>query len=355
MNAAPRRASDVARRAMAAIGAAALVVVLIAVAAVLAAMAAGPAALSALRDALASSQPTFEALANAPILALTGLATMIALRCGLTNLGAEGQLLAGALAAIAVTTAASGAVSVPLVVAAILAGALAGALLMGFAAVVKSWLGAEEAVVTLILNVIATFAAAAAAGQPLQLLPASGLRQTVPFAGLPLLSLDAGMALASGALLAGLACVTAAAILRYTVVGLELRAVGGNAIAARFAGVRVARYWLATGVVAGACAGVAGAMMAVGIGAGTTAGVSTGLGYAGIAVALLSGRSALAVLIWAPCVSAIMAMADLAARVAALPAATGDLAVALLILFALAASMAPPAAARRAATDTGAR
>jgi simple sugar transport system permease protein len=145
-----------------------------------------------------------------------------------------------------------------------------------------------------------------------------------------------GMRLSLGALLVLAAIGLLAAMLRYTVWGFDIRAMSGNLVAARSAGIRVARTMLRVGLLSGALAGLAGGIEVVGRGYLTQD--VAGLGYAGIAVALLAGRSLLAVVPAALLVSALLVGIGSLQAVGA-PRFLADFAVGMTIVLALLAGL----------------
>jgi general nucleoside transport system permease protein len=283
------------------------------------------------------SVPAIEGtLVKAAPLMLTGLATALAFRVGLKNFGAEGQLLAGALVAIAV-----GAVthSLPVSISsalALAAGTLAGALMMAGAAILRVSLGTDEAIVTVLLNVVALIGVQVATGTPLPNVAATGVHQTFPLAtAVPIATLADDARLYAGLAIASLACATAFAAIRHTIVGFAVRAVGGNPVAAGLAGIPVGRVLLAAGAVSGALAGLAGAGAVVGLVGDAAPAITSGLGYAGIAVALLAGRAPLAIIPAALLVAAVLSGTASLSASAHAPAALVDIAAALTLVVAL--------------------
>lgn len=276
-------------------------------------------------------------LARSVPLMLTGLATLLAFRVRLNNFGAEGQLLAGVLAVIAI-----GFLKPPpsmLVMGGIAAGTLAGALMMAIPTVLKKRLGADEAIVTLLLNVVAMTAIAIAIGSSIQNLAPVGLNQILPFVGLlPATQPVIGVRNLIGLAIAGCLCIIVFAVIRYTVIGFSIRATGGNPMAARFAGIATGRVFMIAGSASGALAGFAGASLATGIVGNMQAGMTLGLGYAGIAVALLAGRWPLAIIPAALFVSSLLAGIEMLARIPQIQAALAGMAIALTMLATLAAS-----------------
>ena len=223
---------------------------------------------------------------------LTGLATSLALRINLYNLGAEGQLLAGALATLAVGTGvivAPSFVMIPLVV---IVAAAAGGALMLLAALIRLRRGGDEAIVTLLLNVVMLLALPMVLTGPLDIATATVRSQ-------PLIEQASLSGLGNVA-----ACSRPPAGARGRRSGLRDAAVHGLGIstsapwraisaAARAAGIRVARMMVRVGLISGALAGIAGAFEVSGSGYLTQD--IAGPGFAGIAVAVLAGRSPLAI------------------------------------------------------------
>ena len=193
-----------------------------------------------------------ETLTRATPLILTGLAAAVAFRARLFNIGAEGQLYAGALAAIAVGGLHGGSgigwpvwLLFPLMMA---AAALAGALLLLGPALMKARLGVDEVVTTLLLNFIVLLAVGALLDGPMKDPAAMGWPQSVALLGeLELGKLIAQTRVHTGLLWGAVLALGLWALLKYTVLGFDIRAVGANPRAAAFAGVPVTRtvVWVA--------------------------------------------------------------------------------------------------------------
>ena len=208
-----------------------------------------------------------ETLTRATPLILTGLAAAVAFRAHFYNIGAEGQLYAGALAAVAVGGLADGsgwAASPALLFPAMIAAAMAaGALLLLVPALLRTRLSVDEVVTTLLLNFIVLLFVSMMLEGPMKDPAAMGWPQSVALADdmqlgklIPRTRLHTGLLWA--VLLAGMLW----ALLRYTTFGFAVRAVGANARAAAFAGVPVTRTTLAVALLSGALAGLAGALAA---------------------------------------------------------------------------------------------
>ena len=222
-------------------------------------------------------------------LVLTGLAVAIAFRSGTWNIGAEGQLLVGALAATALARA-TGAAPWPLpLVAALAGGAIAGALWAVVAAALRVARNVNEVISTLMLNFVALRLVGWAVHGPL--MEAGGrYPQSEAIPATAVLPRLAGR-VHWGVVLAALAALAAWALLFRTARGFRWRAIGDNPRAAAVAGFRPHRELIAVMAVSGACAGVAGAVELLGVTGRLYEQFSAGQGYTAIAVALLGAAA----------------------------------------------------------------
>ncbi|MCX7775875.1 MAG: ABC transporter permease [Rectinemataceae bacterium] len=231
---------------------------------------------------------------------LTGLAFAFASRTGLFSIGAEGQLMMGSLAATAVAllVKAPKVVHLPLVLlAAILAGALWGAI----PGLLKAAFNVHEVVVTIMMNYIALHVNNYTI---LNIFGSVDRIKTAPFAPTALLkdpwleSITNGSRLNWGFIPVILALLIFSFIINRTTFGFSLRAVGYNKEAARYAGMKVNRNIVASMMIAGAFAGLAGAVITVGTFTfGRALPSAEGYGFDGIAVALVGGNEALGILL----------------------------------------------------------
>lgn len=230
-------------------------------------------------------------------LILAGLGVCIAFRCGVWNIGAEGQCLVGALATawlgIHVGTWPAW-IAIPAVLA---VGAAAGAAWAGLAAWLKLARGVQEVLSTILLNFVAIQLVAIAVRGPLTD-PASLSRDTTasiaPAARIPLLWAAGG--LHAGIVLAAVLSIVAWFFLNHTVAGLRIRIVGGNPVAARFARLPVSGYAAASFLFSGALAGLAGSVELAGNTYYLTANYGSGFGYTAIAVVMLARLSPIGVI-----------------------------------------------------------
>lgn len=285
------------------------------------------------KGALGSVFAASELTARATPLILTGLAAAIAFRAKLWNIGAEGQLYAGALAAVAVG---SGHLSVPadaLLPLVILAGALAGAAVMLVPTLLRVRLGADEVVTTLLLNFVILLFVQMMLEGPMKDPLGMGWPQSEPIVEEAMLpKLLERMRVHSGLVVALVLAVAAHVVLRRTVWGFEIRAVGENAAAARHAGIPVTATIVRVGLISGAFAGLAGVGEVAGLKGYLTADLSPGFGYAGIVVAMLAGLSPLGVVLAALFIAGVFVGADSMSRAIGVSSYLADLIVALSLL-----------------------
>lgn len=310
-----------------------------------------PTALAALwRGSFGSSYALFSAtLVRATPLLLAGLAVALAFRAGVWNIGAEGQLLAGATAAIA-------GASLPL------PGALRLVLALSFAAIAgAAWTlpaallrrrGVLEVISTIMLNFIALDLVGYLVRGPLQE-PTHAYPQSRTIDAAARLPRVAGTRLHLGVGIALIAAVALGIVMRRSAWGFRVRAVGANARAAASAGlIDVPRVTLEVFLVSGALAGLAGGIEATGVTYALYEGLSPGYGYTAIAVALLARLDPLLVAPSALLFGALEAGATAMQRDAGVPAAfvtvvEGSLVLLVLLLPVVTAAYARSAQARR--------
>ena len=231
----------------------------------------------------------------ASVLLLTGLATLVAFSGGVFNIGMEGQLYIGGLAAVAASLSfpGLGLVGIPF---ACLVAMFFGALFAFVPAVLKAKLNVNEIVTTLLLNFIALLFVSYMTGGPLHQ-EGSALPRTPPIpAGYELPTLP-GTTINVGIFVAILASVGVAFLLRRTRFGFEIRIMGGNLRAANYVGVGLARNTVLVMLISGALAGLSGAMLGLGSAYFWFEGVSKSYGYLGIGVALLAQLNPIVVII----------------------------------------------------------
>jgi ABC-type uncharacterized transport system permease subunit len=242
-----------------------------------------------------------QTLLQTTTLILTGLAVAFAFRCGMFNIGGQGQYFVGLVVANWLGVKFASMSIVPHVLIAIVGATLAGAAWAGIAGVLKATTGAHEVISTIMLNWIAFYTASwlFGAGGPLQ----NSTQATVPIsndvassAQLPVIWGTKGFqGLDIGFLIAIAALVVFWALINRTTLGYEVRAVGFNPDAAAYAGISVKKNLIRAMAISGAFAGLAGAVDMLGYlyHYGTLDVQVSQVGFIGIAVALLGRNTAL--------------------------------------------------------------
>ena len=237
-----------------------------------------------------------ETLINVTPLIFTGLAVAFSFRCGLFNIGAEGQLIMGQVASAWVGFALTGLpafVHMPL---ALVAGVAAGAAWGAVPGYLKARLGVHEVINTIMMNYIALYLSHYLVIGPLKAPGALPVTPTIAPAArlwrfLPPTRLHLGVVLAVAAVW------LVYYVLFRTTLGYEIRAVGQNPEAARYGGISVRRNIVLAMVISGGLAGAAGAVQVLGLQYKFLDIFSfTGYGFDGIAVALLGRNHPLGVL-----------------------------------------------------------
>lgn len=285
-----------------------------------------------------------ETLTRAIPLMLTGLAATVAFKARLFNIGAEGQLYVGALAAVAVGGLHGGTgFDLPpfiLFVLMLLAAALAGALLLLGPALMKAKLGVDEVVTTLLLNFIVLLLVSLMLDGPMKDPGAMGWPQSVALMGeLELSKLIPQTRVHTGLLWACTLAVALWALLKFTVLGFDIRAVGANARAAAFAGVSVTRTVVLVALLSGGLAGLAGAIEVAGRTGYLTLDMSPGYGYTGIVIAMLAGLHPLGVVLASVFVAGVLVGADSMSRAVGVPTFIADVIVATSLISVLVATL----------------
>ena len=299
----------------------------------------GPSWMAMLNGAFGSKLAITETLTRATPLIFTGLACAIAFRSRLWNIGAEGQLYAGALAVAALGSGviqAPGYVLIPLVM---LAAALAGAAMLMGPALLKRYMNVDDVVTTLLLNFIMALFVSIMVQGPMRDPMSMGWPQSLPVLDEATLDkLVTQSRLHTGLLLALALSVVLALVESRSVFGLQRRAVGLNPEAARFAGIPATRVLVWTTVVSGGLAGIAGAVEVMGMRGYVTGDLSPGFGYTGVIVAMLAQLHPLGVPVAALLVASVFVGADAMSRMFNVPSFIADVMVSLSLLSMLAGS-----------------
>lgn len=242
-----------------------------------------------LKGALGSPKSIANTISKSIPLAFTGLAVALGSRCGMLNIGAEGQLHAGAMAAV-LTALSLSAFPAPIVlIVSIIAGILAGMIVGGIPGFFKARLNTNEVIVAIMLNYICTLFTSWLVNGPVKSDGSTAQTEVLP-EGVWLRRL-----IPQTQLTTALFILIAVAVLMYiflwkTSVGYQLRAVGANPSAAGTAGIRVKLYMVMAMVLSGGLAALAGITEVFGKYHRFIEGFSPSFGFTGIAVAIL-GRN----------------------------------------------------------------
>jgi simple sugar transport system permease protein len=238
-----------------------------------------------LEGALGSVDGIIRTLTEATPLILTGLAVAVGFKAGLFNIGANGQFLMGALGAAAVGTVVADLNPFIAITLALGSGMLLSAFYGFIPGALKAWTGAHEVVTTIMLNIIAASMVTFLVTGPLEA-PGFSFARTgdVGNAAYPTLG-DTEAHL--GVLIAFAAVPIIYWLLSRSVFGFEIRMVGANPSAARYAGIRAGRVLIVTMALSGMLAGIAGAGQVLGLIGFISASYSTTAGFDAITIALL--------------------------------------------------------------------
>jgi general nucleoside transport system permease protein len=249
--------------------------------------------------AFGSTRSVLQTMVRASTLILTGLSAAIAFRAKIWNIGQEGQLIAGGVAAFWAFTLFSG-LPRPLFILLVLLFALAGGALLGaLTGVLKVRFRVDEIISTMMLNYIMLYFVAfmVSSGGPWKD-PASAYQQSVLIpaaARFPKLVPASGLHI--GLIVALAAAAVVKIILDRTPLGFEIRALGYNPTAARFKGMNVSATIMIVMLLSGGLAGLAGAGELMGVQYRLVLDLASGLGYTGIIVAMLANLDPLGVVL----------------------------------------------------------
>ena len=241
-----------------------------------------------IKGAFGGKQAIADTIIKTTPLILTGLAVGFGFRAGVFNIGAEGQMIMGALIATVVGINLGG---VPPVVAlpfTMLIGMLAGAGWAAIAGYLKAKTGAHEVVSTIMLNWIAMYLSSYMVTEPLAV--GSGTPKSPEIADSvklpPILTIGA-TEMTSGIIIAIVAAIIMYIILEKTTTGYEVKAAGFNPYAAEYGGISISKNITMSMAISGALAGLAGALEVMGVHHRFLGALSGGKGFDGISVALI--------------------------------------------------------------------
>jgi len=262
------------------------------------------AATSLLLSPISSMYGIAEILVRTTVLLIMGLGIAVGLRAGLWNVGAEGQYIVGSALAVATAIYLTSVPPVLRIVLMMLVGAAAGLVWIVVPAILRAKFGANEIIVTLLLNLVASNFLLYALDGPIRGKKSFGYlisdilppELRIPKI-LPETRLGLGIVMALG-LVAVFYLLT-----ERTSFGLQVRTIGRNVEAAKYAGIKIPRVIITTMLLGGAMAGLAGAIHVSGVIFTLDPGYPSGYGFIAIIVAMLGGASALGTTVAAVVVS----------------------------------------------------
>lgn len=284
--------------------------------------------------------PLSESLVASVPLIFAGLAVALGFRCGLFNIGAEGQLFVGALASVWVGYRVTGLpwlLHMPL---AVLAGAVAGAVWGAVPGYLKARTGAHEVINTIMMNWIAIRLTDWLINGPMERPGAAAkTREILGTAYLPQFSSDPRVRFHAGFFLALAAAALVYWFLFKTTWGFEIRTVGANPDAAGYSGMSISRNFVVAMGVSGALAGLAGTAQVLGVTHFLASGFSPGFGFDSIALALLGKSHPVGVVLAALLFGSLRAGATKMQSMAQIPVDIIEILQALIIMFVAAPAM----------------
>lgn len=283
-----------------------------------------------LQGSFGSLSAVLNTILQATPLVLGGLAVGIGFKAGLFNIGGYGQFLLGATAAAGVGAALATAPAPIAITAALVAGTLAGAFWGWIPGLLKAWSGAHEVVTTIMLNSIAAAVIGFLILGPL-LAPGYSFGRTGDL-GNSILPIVVGN-VHVGVLLAVVAVPVVWWLLYRSTLGFEIRSVGANPSAARYAGMRPRFLIMFTMSMSGLLFGIAGSIEILGVSHFMIPSYGTAIGFDAIAVALLGRSHPFGIAAAALLFGALRAGAGLMQVVAGIPAEIVDVIQAIILLF----------------------
>jgi simple sugar transport system permease protein len=262
-----------------------------------------------LRGGLGTPRAIGRTLEKATPLIFGGLAVSLAFKAGLFNIGAQGQLLFGALLAAFVGFALTGLPAVVHIPLALLIGGLMGAFWGAIPGALKAYTGAHEVITTIMLNFVAINITDFLADGPWKDRSPGNIVARTP-AVAPSAELPPIGSVPMGVVLAVLVAIIVWWLIGRSTFGFELRTVGQNPSAAAYAGMSVRRITILAMVVSGLLAGLGGAVETLGVVGRFQPGFNAGLGFTAITIALLARTHPLGVIPAALLIGAMQAGAS---------------------------------------------
>ncbi len=272
-------------------------------------------------------------LTRATPLIFTALCACFAYRCGVFNLGGEGQFIMGSIAACFVSLK-FGLTGIPAVIVALVCGTVAGGLWGAIPGVLKITRGQNEMIISIMFNYIATLLMGVvytnwlregSVPQTAQVPKESQLARIVP-----------GIRVTWGFVIAIVIGLLIYYFLFWTSLGFKFRAVGLNQTASRFNGYPVRRYMLSAFIISGAVAGLGGAGELMGTQFRLINGFASGYGFDGVAMALIGQLNPIATMFVALFFAALRTGSTTMQAATGVPTSVSDIIQALVIVFTVA-------------------
>ncbi len=271
-------------------------------------------------------------LSRATPLIFTGLCACFAYRCGVFNLGGEGQFIMGSIVCCVIATQ-SGITGFPGILLCLVAGALAGGLWAMIPGLLKIYRGQNEMIISIMLNYVATLLMGVFYTNWLR---DGSVPQTVSVPKETMLQRMFGLRFTSAFVIAVVIGLLTYYFLFYTSKGFQLRAVGLNMTAAQFNGFAVRRYILVSFIVSGAIAGIGGSAELLGTQYRLINGFASGYGFDGVSMALIGQLHPLATMLVAVFFAALRVGSTTMQAATGVPTSVSDIIQALVIVFAVA-------------------
>jgi ABC-type uncharacterized transport system permease subunit len=289
-----------------------------------------------LQGAFGSFHGIADTLVKTTSLLLLGLAVTVAFRCRVWNIGTEGQLYLGALGATLIGISIIGSVPILGIIAMLVAGFVFGGSFALIPAALKVKFGISEIIVTVLLNFVVLLFIAYLLHGPLKdpntifnpYSPVIFSQSQLPII-LPHTRLHAGI------IIAALATIAVYILLSKTKIGFEIKSVGANTKAARYAGMNVAKSIFVTMGISGGIAGITGAILVSGVQHLLIEGISPGYGFIAVIIALLGRNNPFGVAIAAFFFAALMSGSEFMYRMLGIPSSLAITLQALVLIFVL--------------------
>ena len=290
---------------------------------------------------IGSPQALSDTLAKMIPIALIAFGVMLTFRCGLWNVGGEGQFYSGAIAAT-ITGIVVDAPAIVLIPLEIIAGVIAGCLTAYVPAILKARLHANEILVTLMLNYVPVYLALYVIQGPFSHGLAAKTQDIHAAGELPWLIVGSlrllvgSLRLHAGLIFVLVSVISVSLLIHRTTFGYKIRAIGSNPKAAQAAGIDVVSTQFWTFLIAGGFGGLAGMIQVAAVHHNLLEGMSAGFGFTAIVTALLGRLQPVGILIASFGFAALVVGGDSMQRIAKIESSTVFVIEGLILLFLLA-------------------